>query len=622
MLVRVALGAENWRMLEAATPAECIVLANLHHPAVLLLDVTFEGELRDGYAVCREIKAAPATRDVRVVLFTARDDPESRAFASAVGATAFIVKPFGPLDLVQLLRVVREHPTGDPGLGLYLIDAGIIKPTQLERALAEQRHQDGERARLGEILVRLGFATPDDVRRALERQRRARQVVAPGPPPSATRLRLVIADDNRSVVEGLRELFATQDDLTVVGVASNGVQALERIRDLRPDVVVLDHEMPRLTGLDVLRTLRTELPEVSVVMFTLDDTIRDAALLLGARAVVTKDTPLAVLIGEIRRGPQPHPPTEATAPPSMLLTTDRVGRAWGVIARRKRTLALIGILLVTYAGAFLVSEPAIGASASLLAIPVVAAGGALVGPEAGMAIALLSAIASLVLWQTTGHTFGEPILRVGGNGLGVVALIGIGAGFGAMRQFRGRQNPRARRVSAIAEAALALSRGLDPQVLGLLAEAALEVVPGDAALLFVAVPGGGLEIVAAAGAHRSAVGTRTAGGVAARLHADGAALVVDDLDDPTIDSAVPGARSGALVPLGRPGDPSMGVLAVVSTRRQVFDADHLQALATYGAFLGSLLTTSPAHMAIGRDTQPRISPTRFDREAKPDRKAL
>jgi CheY-like chemotaxis protein len=610
MLVRVALGAQNWRMLEAATPAECIVLANLHHPAVLLLDVTFEGELRDGYAVCREIKAAPATKDVRVVLFTARDDPESRAFASAVGATAFIVKPFGPLDLVQLLRVVREHPTGDPGLGLYLIDAGIIKPTQLERALAEQRHQGGERARLGEILVRLGFATPDDVRRALERQRRARQVVAPGPP-SATRLRLVIADDNRSVVEGLRELFATQDDLTVVGVASNGVQALERIRDLRPDVVVLDHEMPRLTGLDVLRTLGTELPEVSVVMFTLDDTIRDAALLLGARAVVTKDTPLAVLIGEIRRGPQPHPPTEAPAPPSMLLTTDRVGRAWGVIARRKRTLALIGILLVTYAGGFLVSEPAIGASASLLAIPVVAAGGALVGPEAGMAIALLSAIASLVLWQTTGHTLGEPILRVGGNGLGVVALVGIGAGFGAMRQFRGRLNPRTRRVTAIAETALALSRGLDPQALGLLTEAALEVVPGDAALLFVPVPGGGLELVASAGAQPSALGTRTATGVVARVHADRAALIVSVLDDPTIRSAIPGARAGVFVPVARPDHPLMGVLVVVSTstRHHVFDAERVQALGAYSSFLSSLLTASPAYVAITTDTQPRSSAT-------------
>jgi DNA-binding NarL/FixJ family response regulator len=600
-LVRVSLATQDWRVLEAATPAECIALAVQQQPEVLLLDVSFEGQARDGYAVCREIKANPATKNVRVILFTARDDPESRAFASAVGATAFIVKPFGPLDLVQLLRVVREHPAGEPGIGLYLIDAGVIRPAQLEQAVAQQRDQPGGgRARLGEVLVQLGFATPADIGHALARQRRARQVVAAGPR-SPRRLRLVIADDNRSVVEGLRELCAMQDDLEVVGSASDGAQALEVIRDLRPDVVVLDNEMPRLGGMDVLRTLRAELPEVAVVMFTLDDTIEPDALALGARAVVTKDTPLAVLLGEIRRRPGPSAAGEAARPPSALLTTDRVGRAWGVFARRKRMVAVIGILLVTYAGGFLLSEPALGASASLLAILVVAAGGALLGPEAGMGVALLSAIESLVLWQATGHAFGEPILRVGGNGLGVVALVGIGAGFGAMRVFRGRLNPRARRLTAIAEVALALSRGLDPQVLGLLAEAALELVPGDAALLFVLVPAGGLEIVAAAGAHPSALGTRTHSGVGARLHADDAPRIVDDLDDPTIASAVPGALSGVFVPVGRPGDPSMGVLAVLSTRRQAFHPDHLQALAAYSSLLAALLTTSPAYVATGSE---------------------
>ena len=601
-LVRVAVAAQDWGVIEAATPAEAVSLTSLHQPDVLLLDVTFEGHGRDGYAICREIKGTAATKDVRVVLFTARDNPESRAFASAVGATAFIVKPFGPLDLVQLLRVVLEHPAGAPGLGLYLIDAGIIRPAQLERAMQVQRSGSGEQARLGEIVVRLGFATPIDVHRALDRQRRARQIVAPGPA-EARHLRIVIADDNRSVVEGLRELFATQPDLTVAGVAFDGAEALEKIRELRPDAVVLDNDMPWRSGLDVLRILQTELPEVAVVMFTLDESIRDAAIGYGARAVVTKDTPLAVLMAHVRAQDPGGQPAEPRATPSMLLSSERVGRAWGVIARRKRMVGLIAILLVLYAGGFLLSEPTIGASASLIAIPVVALCGALLGPEAGMALAMLSAIASIALWDATGHTIGEPILRVGGNGLGVIALIGIGAGFGAMRQFRGRLNPRARRVSAIAEAALTLSSGLDPRVLGLLAEAALEVVPGDAALLLVPVPGGGLEIVAAAGAHPTAIGTRITSGVVARVHANRAGLIVEALDDSIVGAAVPGAASAVLVPLSRQGEPSMGVLGVVAKRRSAFDTAHLQTLTTYGSFLSSLLTTSPAYVAIRQDRQ-------------------
>jgi hypothetical protein len=146
----------------------------------------------------------------------------------------------------------------------------------------------------------------------------------------------------------------------------------------------------------------------------------------------------------------------------------------------------------------------------------------------------------------------------------------------------------------------------------LLAEAALEVVPGDAALLLVPVPGGGLEIVAAAEAHPTAIGTRIISGVAARVHADRAGLIVEALDDPIVGAAVPGAASAVLVPLSRQGEPSMGVLGVVAKRRGAFDAAHLQALTTYGSFLSSLLTTSPAYVAIRTDipAQPAAAPYR------------
>src|SRR3979409_284594 len=173
---RVTLRAQGWSVIEASTPDECLALARRHRPEVLLLDVNFEGHRRDGYSVCRELKAAPDTRSIRVVLFTASDDPGGRDFAGPAGASAFIVKPFGPQDLADLLQVVLHGSERDPGIGLHLVEAGVIRPAQLERALAEQESRKGKGVPLGEILVGLGFASPDDVRNAVERQGRLRRI--------------------------------------------------------------------------------------------------------------------------------------------------------------------------------------------------------------------------------------------------------------------------------------------------------------------------------------------------------------------------------------------------------------------------------------------------------------
>ena len=560
----------------------------------MLLDVNFAGHDRDGFAVCRELTAARETRSIRVVLFTASDDPENRAFASAVGATAFIVKPFGPLDLVRLLRVIREQSGDEPRVGLRLIESGVITPLQLEEALVEQDRR-ADKAQLGSILVQLGFATKEDVQRALQHERRP---AAPTATSSRSRvpLRVVIADDNASVREGLREVISAEDDLILVGVAADGGEALRLITEHRPDVAVLDNDMPRLTGLQVLRAVHESLPGTAVMMFTLDDTVREPAIDAGAAAVLPKDTPIDTLLAEIRR--QGHPSPQMKAPKSVVLTRRGAGQAWRTLAERRRAVTVIAILLVIYVGAFLLGEPTLGASASLLAIPIVALGGALLGPEGGVVLALLSSIASVALWQSTDHQIGEPILRIGGNGLGVIALVSVGAGFGAMRLVRGRLDTRARRVGAFAEAAIALSSGLDPSTLGMLAEAVLELVPGDAALIYVSVPGGGLELVAAAGVDRSVLGQRRTAGAITKAFREAQATPLSTLDGMAMED-LGDARSGVAVPLSRMGEPPCGVLAVFANGAVVYGADQIQTVTSYGSFLAALLRVSPAATAVG-----------------------
>jgi len=599
---RVTLRAQGWSVIEASTPDECLALARRHRPEVLLLDVNFEGHRRDGYSVCRELKAAPDTRSIRVVLFTASDDPEGRAFASAVGASAFIVKPFGPQELADLLQVLLHGSERDPGIGLHLVEAGVIRPAQLERALAEQERRKGKRVQLGEILVELGFASSDDVRQAVERQRRLRPVAIAVPRSAAVR-RVLIADDNARVREGLREAFASEKDFSFVGAAADGAEALRLIEETRPDLVVLDSDMPRLSGIEVLRTVHETMPDVRVVMFTLNDTIREAALAAGAAAVVTKDTPLDSLLAELRRA---GPPKKKARRSAVILTAGNVpGGPWAMLARRRQAIGAVAVLLVSYTGAFLLAEPTLGSSASLLALLPVAVAGALFGPEIGIATALFSSIVTAALWTVTNHAIGEPVLRIGGNGIGVVALVAIGAGFGAMRLVRGRLVPRARLVDALAETAVALGAGLGPRTLELLAEAALEIVPGDSALIYVAVPGGGLELVAAAGAPDEVIGHREVAGAVAVAGIEGRAAIVDDLDARPIGVSIPRSRSGVVVPIGGRSDTPSGVIAILASRRNFYGASHLETLTSYASFLGSVLNAPARAVGIAAELIPR-----------------
>lgn len=592
-LARVTLTAQGWRVLEAATPEQTLTVARRDHPQIVLLDVLFEGSPRDGFMVCRELRSSPTTRDVRVVMLTARDDPESRAFASAVGATAFIVKPFGPLDLVRMLQLVLDQPTPDPGIGLYLVDAGVIQPAQLERALAEQRLRQGDGVPLGAILVELGLASLADIDRAVARQLRTREVPTNAAPPRR-QIRLIIADDNPMVREGLRSAIAMSDDLITVGVASDGDEALRLARDLNPDVVILDHRMPGRRGLEVATRLHADAPEIAIVMFTLDEGIRELALAAGVAAFVPKDTPLGTLLAEIRRVAKPEPSTHP-APARVVVTARRASSgAFGAFARRRRAITTLGALIVAYAGAFLIAEPAFGAAAAILAVIPVAVAGALFGPEIGVIAGILLVIANFALWAGTDHVIGEPVLRIGGNGLGALALMCIGAGFGAMRLVRGRLDPHGRRLGALAEVALVLAAGPTPAVLRLLAEGALEVVPGDAALLYAVVPTGGLELVAATGAARDSVGQRETGGILVQAQVRRHASISWDVATGPLARAVPDAKGAIIVPIPGGAEAVAGVLAVVTIQRRVYGEAHVHVLSSYATFIGAALNTPSA----------------------------
>jgi DNA-binding NarL/FixJ family response regulator len=114
------------------------------------------------------------------------------------------------------------------------------------------------------------------------------------------RLRVLVADDHPSVRENLRYLINGEADLECVGVVKDGARCVELCRELVPDVLVLDNTMPRTDGVTVTRTLARALPDVRVVMYTLDDEICPVARAFGAAACVSKDSPYEYLLQAIR----------------------------------------------------------------------------------------------------------------------------------------------------------------------------------------------------------------------------------------------------------------------------------------------------------------------------------
>ncbi len=118
----------------------------------------------------------------------------------------------------------------------------------------------------------------------------------------AARCRIVLADDHRIVREGLRALLAGEAGFEVVGVAEDGLGAIDMARRLAPDVVVVDVNMPGLNGIETVRRLRTETPAARVLCLSAHDEQRLVLAMIeaGAAGYVLKDTSFDELAGAIR----------------------------------------------------------------------------------------------------------------------------------------------------------------------------------------------------------------------------------------------------------------------------------------------------------------------------------
>jgi len=118
----------------------------------------------------------------------------------------------------------------------------------------------------------------------------------------ADRIKVMIVDDHPVFRQGLRNVLAAHEDLCIIGEATDGPEAIERAQELRPDVVLMDINLPTLNGLQATRRLKACCPEINVIMLTAYDDEEQVyhAIRAGASAYHAKDVSPERLVDVIR----------------------------------------------------------------------------------------------------------------------------------------------------------------------------------------------------------------------------------------------------------------------------------------------------------------------------------
>jgi DNA-binding NarL/FixJ family response regulator len=109
---------------------------------------------------------------------------------------------------------------------------------------------------------------------------------------------VLIVDDGPLLRQKLCEIFRREDDFDVCGEAGDGQEAIEKVQQLQPDLIIMDIFMPKMNGLDAVRVLRESTPSIPIILFSnySDAFVKKLALSLGVAAVISKTQNISVLL--------------------------------------------------------------------------------------------------------------------------------------------------------------------------------------------------------------------------------------------------------------------------------------------------------------------------------------
>jgi DNA-binding NarL/FixJ family response regulator len=156
-------------------------------------------------------------------------------------------------------------------------------------------------------------------------------------------IRVLIADDHGVIRDGLGRVIGAQPDLELVGTAADGAEALELCRTARPDVVLMDLEMPVVDGIEATRAIHAEDPGTAVLVLTSfsDQRRITGALEAGAVGYLLKDASAEEVVRGIRAAAAGGSPLDPRAARALLEARDAPDPLAGVSPREREVLALL-----------------------------------------------------------------------------------------------------------------------------------------------------------------------------------------------------------------------------------------------------------------------------------------
>ena len=267
-LLAIALRG-RYETVQAGDGLDALAKLETYEPDFMIIDIMMP--LMDGYQLCEAVRRHPRFRNMQVLFLSAFSSKENIKKGYAAGANLFLTKPVDPDRVIKNIEFTIQHEPPLPYTKRYPIE-------QLEKIEADQKAKEQE------ALEQPAPAAPQAAPLAQEPTQQPIPAAMP-----QVKARILVVDDDSEMVHMVDLML--RDDFEVT-TASNGMEAIERMVDYEPDLMLLDIMMPKMNGYQLLQSVRRNayFQNLPVVVLSAKSSAKDKeyAARLGATDFLAK----------------------------------------------------------------------------------------------------------------------------------------------------------------------------------------------------------------------------------------------------------------------------------------------------------------------------------------------